>query len=257
MTGPPFGNIFTDSIRGLVRTPARPHTKEVTTALLLSALLAAALAADQTPKSMPVCVRPTKTGFDEPKTLHGLLACQEKGRAALGGDDAARDALDDLQRDETRRYLARHPDRADSGAGEKAPSEKVAAQKVRSRAAVQTNAQRLPEADRQGLQDLNEALWKMSGDGELGLTPAMAKEIAGYLGKQQGGVSAEMSALLGSLEKDGAKLTDGSVRQLKKAARDAKGEGLELGVEPGMEKWLLDPATDPEAGAKDKTPAVD
>jgi hypothetical protein len=228
-------------------------------AFLLFFMAAAASAAP-----LPACVKKTKAGYDEPKTLPALLRCQERARA---GKAAGEDSLE-LQRAEVRDYLARHPERASAGeppAATPAPpraadpdaglSPTVKAQKARSRQAVAANAERLPEGDRAAYAELSEGLWTMSGDGEMGLTPDMAKEIAGYLQKQQGGVSAEMSGLLQSLTKDGAKLSHGSVRQLKKAARDAKGEGLDLGVaDEGMERWLLDPETDPAPGEKGPHP---
>lgn len=226
-------------------------------AFLFLFLLFAATAMAATP---PACVKKTKAGYDEPKTLPALLRCQERARAGKAASEAALE----LQRAEVRDYLSRHPERAsaedppalkppaDPDAG---LSPAVKAQKARSRRAVEANAGRLPEGDRAAYEGLSEGLWKMSGDGEKGLTPEMAKEIVGYLQKQQGGVSAEMSGLLRSLTKDGAKLSHGSVRQLKKATRDAKGEGLDLGVaDEGMEAWLLDPETDPPPGAKGPYP---
>jgi hypothetical protein len=35
--------------------------------------------------------------------------------------------------------------------------------------------------------------------------------------------------------------------KLKQASRSADAQGLELGVEPELEKWLLNPETDPKA----------
>ncbi|TBR23860.1 hypothetical protein EPO15_05165 [bacterium] len=197
---------------------------------------------------VPTCVKKTKLGYDEPKTFAGLIRCQEKARGGVVDE-----SVTDAQQAEAREYLKRHPERA-STTDEKLKPE-VAAQKKRSQEAVLNNAVRLPEEEREGYQELSDKLWGMSGDGEKGLTPDMAKEIAGYLQKQQGGVSVEMQALLGSLEKDGSKLSHGSVRKLKKAARDAKGEGLDIGIaDEGMEKWLLDPATDPKPGEKGPYP---
>lgn len=215
--------------------------------MTLGLLLSVAVFAQADP--VPTCVKKTKQGYDEPKTLAGLLRCQEKARAGRPADEAVTDA----QQAEARAYLARHPERASSG--DEGLKPEVAAQKKRSQQAVAANAVRLPEADREAYQGLSDKLWEMSDDGEKGLTPDMAKEIAGYLQKQQGGVSVEMRALLGSLEKDGAKLSHGSVRKLKKAARDAKGEGLDLGVaDEGMEQWLLNPETDPKPGEKGPYP---
>ncbi|MBI3298490.1 MAG: hypothetical protein HYZ75_10025 [Elusimicrobia bacterium] len=231
--------------------------------LLLAIFLVPASAAD-----LPPCVRRTKQGVDEPRTLQGLLGCQEKSRGRYrAADDAAAEAFGEFQRAEVRDYLARHPERAttDSPETAKAPARpswdqkgltpEVAGQKRRSMEAVQNNAQRLPQADRAEYDTLGDQLWTQSGNGQLGVTPEMAQEIIGYLNKQQGGVSAEMADLLGSLQKDGPKLTHGSMRKLKKAARDAKSEGLDLGIEDeSTETWLLDPETDPAPGEKDPSP---
>lgn len=214
---------------------------------MLAALLALALPAAAS-STVAACVKKTPKGYDEPKTLSALLKCQERARGGKAASEAALEA----QRAEVRDYLSRHPERAsvDEGPAAKKPDrpvpEKVRAQRAASDRAMKKNAERLPEGDRAAYEALAGDLWSLSGDGEKGLTPEMAKEIVGYLQKQQGGVSVEMRGLLESLSKDGAKLSDGSVRQLKKAARDAKAEGLELGVaDEGMEAWLLDPATDP------------
>lgn len=204
-------------------------------------VLSLVLAAHAAP---PSCIKKTKQGYDEPKTLPALLRCQERARKNIITDESVMD----FQQAEVRDYLARHPERAST---DDTLKPEVAAQKKRSQEAVTKNAERLPEADREAYQALSDQLWGMSGNGEKGLTPDMAKEIAGYLQKQQGGVSVEMQSLLGSLEKDGAKLSHGSVRKLKKAARDAKGEGLDLGVaDEGIEQWLLNPETDPKPGEK-------
>lgn len=223
--------------------------------MFASSLLALAVSAYAAP--LPACVTKTKLGFNEPPTLKALMGCQAGKRTGFKGNA---EAFGEFQRGEVQEYLARHPERAstdESGEGAGEDDSKAGKQKRRSREAAAANAERLPEKDRAEFQGLNEELWNMSGDGQLGVTPDMAKAIVGYLQKQQGGVSAEMSALLGSLEKDGSKLSHGSVRMLKKAARDAKGEGLDLGIEdPSTETWLLDPATDPAPGEKDPSPAL-
>ena len=230
----------------------RGYAEDMTSGLLLAAFLTPAGAAP-----FPPCVRRAKHGIDEPRTLQGLLSCQEKARARFKApDEAATDALGDFQRSEVRDYLVRHPDRASTADDSKLTPE-VAKQKQRSREAAHANAERLPQAERAGFEALGDKLWSQSGDGQLGVTPDMAQEIVKFLNQQQGGVSAEMSDLLGSLQKDGPKLTHGSMRRLKKAARDAKGEGLDLGIEDAStEKWLLDPATDPAADEKDPGPNV-
>ncbi|MBI5596267.1 MAG: hypothetical protein HY928_09300 [Elusimicrobia bacterium] len=225
--------------------------------MLASTLLALAVSVSASAAPLPACVTKTKLGFNEPPTLKALMGCQAGKRTGFKGNA---EALGDFQRGEVREYLARHPERAstdEAADGTAEDDSKVGKQKRRSREAAAANAERLPEKDRAEFQGLNEELWNMSGDGQLGVTSDMAKTIVGYLTKQQGGVSAEMADLLGSLEKDGAKLSHASMRKLKKAARDAKGEGLDLGIEdPSTEQWMLDPTTDPAPGEKDPSPAV-
>lgn len=204
--------------------------------------------------TVPTCVKKTKQGFDEPRSLGALLRCQARARKGLAADEAAAEA----QQAEVRDYLARHPERADSGDDDGDDSglkPEVLAQKLRSREAAMANAARLPGDAQVEYTELSEQLWGMSRDGQQGITPAMTQEIVRYLHKQQGGMSVEMSDLLQGLSKDGSKLSHGSMRKLKKASRDAKGEGLDLGIEDeSTERWMLDPTTDPLPGEKGPYP---
>lgn len=203
---------------------------------------------------VPTCVKKTKQGYDEPRSLGALLRCQARARKGLAADEATTDA----QQAEVRGYLARHPDRANSGdddGDDTGLKPEVLAQKLRSREAAKANAARLPAGAQVEYTELSEQLWGMSRDGQQGITPAMAQEIVRYLQKQQGGMSVEMSDLLEGLSKDGSKLSHGSMRKLKKASRDAKGEGLDLGIEDeSTERWMLDPTTDPLPGEKGPYP---
>ncbi|MBI4679470.1 MAG: hypothetical protein HY748_18000 [Elusimicrobia bacterium] len=232
----------------------------LTLALILIPLAVAAWAA------FPSCVSKGQDGYEEPATLRALLDCQGKAQEyyrSRGG--AKRDRFDDFQKSEVRQYLARHPDRADAGAAPAEDSGKphadrqaqadepakaspdAAEQKERALKAAKANASRLEEGRQAGYEGLNKKLWEMSDDGRAGVTPAMAEEIVKRLQDQQGGVSVEMRSLLDALQKDGGKLSDGSMLKLKGAARDAKAGGLDLGVGADVEKWLLDPETDPKA----------
>ncbi|TPW21355.1 MAG: hypothetical protein FD126_768 [Elusimicrobia bacterium] len=233
----------------LVVKGLRGYPGSVTLTLLLSLAVSA-----QAAGPVPTCVKKTKQGYDEPRTLGALLRCQARARKGLAADEATTDA----QQAEVHAYLTRHPDRADSGDDDGDDSglkPEVLAQKLRSRQAATANAARLPAGAQVEYTELSEQLWGMSGDGQKGLTPQMAQEIVRYLQKQQGGVSVEMSDLLQTLSKDGSKLSHGSMRKLKKAARDAKGEGLDLGIEDeSTERWMLDPTTDPQPGEKGPYP---
>jgi len=234
---------------------------------LLMALLGGAMAV-QAAGTYPPCVRKRKAGYSEPATLKALLACQERKRAHVtltakvprGPEEV--EGLGDFQRTEVRDYLSRHPERASTGNEEEGVATDAAYGRVAgveaasasgtgkpgtelSRAALLENEQKLPAELREGYRDLHDLLWKKSDDGRQGITKDMVQDILGYLQKTQGGVSVEMSELLKAVGKDGPKLTDETMGMLKKASRDVKGEGLELGIKPDVEKDLLNPQTDP------------
>jgi len=221
----------------------------------------------------PPCVKKTKAGFSEPATLQALLACQEKQRTRFTGSarnppsPQAVEGFGEFQRAEVRDYLSRHPRRADAGEDDGGAATEAAAGRVAgvgagaapgsgktgpgksgtelSRAALLENEQKLPEELRGGYRELHDLLWKKSDNGQLGVTQGMVQDVLGYLQKSQGGVSVEMSELLKAVGRDGPKLTDETMGMLKKASRDVKGEGLELGIKPDVEKDLLNPQTDP------------
>lgn len=241
--------------------------------------LALALASTAAWAEFPACVRKVKGKFAEPATLRKLLDCQAKARTGFDAHDEARwDRLEDFQKGEVREYLARHPDRASVDPDPPAPARpkatakpaepdppreenneaaaKVREQKKRSQDAARSNASGLlPEDEQESAMALQKKLWEMSKNGASAVTPDMAHEIVRHLQQQQGGVSPDMKDLLDSLRQDGANLSDGSMLKMKKASRDAKKSGLDLGVDPNLEKWLLDPDTDPKA--KQPQPSVD
>lgn len=185
----------------------------------------------------PACVKKLPKGYDEPSSLDALLACQARVRQKLGRrrplSGAEADRLDAFQREEVRIYLSRHPRRATLR------SEPV-------EAPPRPSPPPRGKAAGDDIEKLERSLSEKAGDGGAGITPAMARDIAAYLQEKQGGMSGEMSALLDSLQRDGPKLSDESALRLKRAARKAKASGLELGIDPGMERWLLDPAQDPD-----------
>lgn len=196
-------------------------------ALLLLPTLAAA-------EPFPSCVRKTaKNGYREPASLQALLDCQQKkldsfiaDYAAKQDDDPSDETVErwrELQRGEVRDFIKRHPERSvvegPDGPGE--PSGKKGGTQ---------------SAD---LKALQQELWEKSDGGEKGITPEMAQLIVKKILDQQGYMSKEMTDLLNSVQKDGANLSDGTVRQLKEAARQADTDGLDLGVQPDVKEFLL------------------
>ncbi|MFA5138259.1 MAG: hypothetical protein WC728_03420 [Elusimicrobiota bacterium] len=200
--------------------------------------------------------------------------------------DAAMDRFDDFQRAEARDYLVRHParaqtrDGADAGRGASAPRAKASssrgkwdcsfrhpgAQKWakpsaedeglsetwdRTTRAMDKNLEGRDPAMANDLRALGNVMMSESEGGRKGITPAAAQAVLDFLQCQRGGPSVEMRGLLRSVSQDGADLKPATLLQLKRAARAAKGEELQLGVESGLEKWLLDPGTDPSVSLDD------
>jgi hypothetical protein len=192
------------------------------------------------------------------------------------------DKLDDLQRAEVREYLSRHPDRAhtdydtsepDAKSKGSKPREKIAAdgrgatqrcrpaakgqpsgkkpdeafdkQHERTEKAMEANLQGGDPGLKKDLAALDRSLSKSSDYGRAGITQEGALDIVEFLECQQGGVSDDMMDLLNHVVRDGAKLQHDTMLRLKRAAREAEANGLELGVEQELQRWLLDPSTDP------------
>ncbi|HVE13607.1 MAG TPA: hypothetical protein VNI01_09455, partial [Elusimicrobiota bacterium] len=115
----------------------------------------------------------------------------------------------------------------------------------RTRGATARNAAGLDPGLAAGLQALGESLAADSNGGELGLTPGGADRVLGFLDCAQGGTTPEMRRLLQMLAADGGNLTDPTMKELKGAARAADANGLDLGMDPKLQRWMLDPGTDP------------
>jgi hypothetical protein len=181
------------------------------------------------------CVQKAKGAVIAPASLDDLLSCQ---RQALDAAAAAYAQKNDgrLPPDE---LMAQWQ-------GQQAAETQAFSKRARKKpgASLATETGALGDEDR-----LKADLWKKSDDGKKGVTPEMSAEITEYLNQKQGGVSPEMKDLLDSLQKDGVNLTGDSMLKLKKAARAADGEGLDLGIDQKMKQQLLDPATDPQPGS--------
>jgi hypothetical protein len=90
------------------------------------------------------------------------------------------------------------------------------------------------------VQGLQSRLKSAAGDGSAGVTPAMAADIEATLLQAQGAVSPDMKKLLDAAARDGGSLTPDTMKLLQGAGRAAKDQGLGLGIDPAVEKALLE-----------------
>lgn len=97
----------------------------------------------------------------------------------------------------------------------------------------------VPSQNDKDVKDLKAYLQEKSDGGKKGVTPEMADTVRQTLRQKQGGVSPEMDRFLNSVQKDGVDLTPETMDQIKGAAQQAHGAGLDLNVSPDMEKTLL------------------
>lgn len=224
-------------------------------AAVLALLLAAPAAA------FPDCARAGKPPKDRP-FLQDVLDCQERERAKLretrrraGREPSAAelDALDSHQREEVRAYIARNQS---AEAVAEAPPEP--AEPTRPRGAAKggklggladKDLERATPEQAKGLEDLQRRLHEQAGDGSRGISPAMAKDIEETLLRRQGHVSPEMAELLKAVSKDGGTLSHDTMRRLSDAAKAAKAEGIDLGVDKKTEEGLLNFTPPAETGA--------
>jgi hypothetical protein len=216
--------------------------------MLWLALLLQAPASAATPSAC--VVKTSSSTYQEPASLRALLDCQKKKMAHLAANyqkqhrqepsDETVSQWEERQRAEVRAFLQRHPNLAtlDEGNASDDQAEKPQPQG------------KSGKTDAVDMETLKQDLWEKSDQGRNGITPDMAQEIIGAITGQQGFVSPDMTALLDAVQKDGAKLTDDTVNQLKAAAQKATASGLDLGVQPDIQKFLLqqgDPKDIPDA----------
>lgn len=218
--------------------------------LLLASVAAAA--------GLPDCL--TEPGTKRPREdFSALRDCQsaarekyarakdKKGRVPSA---AALERLDEHQRSEAKRFFENPNAGAVAGGGSTlidspdAPPEEGAAPSTRG---GKDKLGGLADADRAKagaaageLAGLEGRLKAAAGDGSKGITPGMARDIIATLTKQQGGVSGDMKSLLDSVVRDGGKLKPETMKKLQDAAKSAKGAGLQLGIDPKIEKGLLE-----------------
>jgi hypothetical protein len=211
---------------------------------LILAVLAASPAAALKPAS---CLHPA-TG-SAPTSLDALRACQAKARAAAIAAAANKgtpltsaqlDQFDDAQRAEARKFFSQ-PQIVANG-GPETPDSKAATTSNPSGklgGAAPADLARLDSKSQDPISSLATRLHAAAGDGSGGITPAMAADIQSTLMKTQGSISPDMQSLLDSVAHDGGKLTPDTMKKLQDAGREAKGQGLDLGIDPKVEDQLL------------------
>lgn len=170
-----------------------------------------------------------------------IAAANKKGKPLT---DAQLDKLDDLQKQEAKDFFNRGDAVVDDDA--------TAAEKKKKAAAARAKSKKVDPKTAAELDGLKTRFKAAAGDGRNGITPAMADDVRDTLQKTQGGMSDDMKGLLDATSKDGGKLTPETMKKLQDGAKAAKDGNMELGIDPKMEKALLE--TD---FSKDQAPAAD
>jgi hypothetical protein len=226
---------------------------------MLLPILLALLAAPASASVLPAPCFPVSSGT-VPTSLGGLHRCQNKARAAAVAAAASKgtpmteaqlDELDEFQRAEARKFLAQ-PGIVTSGKPARAAGGVSVVTKDGASSPGGATPADLSRADPKSaasIQALQERMRAAAGDGKAGITPAMADDVRATLNAQQGGLSPEMSELLSGVQADGGKLTPGTMKKLQSAGKAAKAEGLDLNIDPSVEKSLLETDFDKEKPA--------
>jgi len=202
------------------------------------------------PAAAAGCVGADPEGADDPATAEAFQACQAKqrkafiksvtGRTGRAPTEAALERFDDRARAEAATYFSRHTQTGDDPSPAPAAAEK---------ASDHVSVEKAGGADAKDVDALKAAMVEKSEGGKKGVTPEMADDMRKFLEQRQGSVSPDMERLLQSTSRDGANLTQGTMQQLRGAAKQAKGQGLDLGIDPSMEKALLHDDLEPAPGA--------
>lgn len=219
--------------------------------LLLLAVYNASAAA------FPDCLRDPATRRPR-EDFQSLRECQLQARDAFAAKKdkkgrapapAALERFDEHQRAEAKRFFENPAAQAVDGGGTTLIDSDAPAGAASSAAdaGARDKLGGLSETDRAkagkgagALLGLEGRLKAAAGDGSQGITPAMARDIIATLKGQQGGVSGDMQDLIDAVVRDGGKLKPETMQKLQDAAKAAKGAGLQLGIDPKIEKGLLD-----------------
>ena len=211
--------------------------------MLIPALLLALTAVPAAALKPASCLHPASGSA--PSNLDALRACQAKTRAAAVSAAANKgtpltadqlDQLDDAQRAEARKFFAQPQIVVNGGP---APSGSASGQAGKLGGVAPADLSRADSQSRAAVAGLQTRLQAAAGDGSAGVTPAMAADIQSTLLQSQGSVSPDMQSLLDSVSHDGAKLTPDTMKKLQGAGQSAKGQGLDLNIDPDAEKQLL------------------
>ena len=222
----------------------------VASLLILASLAVPASAADK----LPDCIHVSSTSTRYQADLDAVRDCQNKTRQKLIEDAAAKgkplsyqrlERIDDLQRAEVKAYLEKSGTIID-GATKQGRGLGGVSERDRSRVSPEEGAE---------IDGLEKRLHAAAGDGSAGITPAMGRDILDSLTRKQGSVSPEMKDLLDSVVRDGGKLSSETMKKLQNAGRAAKSEGLDLGIEKGTEKELLEHDFDKDKDHKQEAPS--
>lgn len=195
--------------------------------MLLPALLLLAVPSQAAP--LPDCVHVSTASAEVQPSLEALQDCQARARKRLEDAAAARgkpmsaaklERLEDHQRAEVKAFMEQVGVIDFSKSGPPAKDD------------------RAPEG--LDMNDLKARVKAAAGDGSKGITPEVGRMMLEAISKQQGAASSDMQGLLDAVTRDGGKLTPETMQKLQGAAKSAKGQGMDLGLAPGIEKQLLD-----------------
>jgi hypothetical protein len=204
---------------------------------LLIALLAVPASAQKIPDCIHVSTTAVKLRYKP--DLDSVRDCQEKAREKLIDDArnkgkplsyAKVERIDDLQRAEVREFLA------NSGTiieGSTKNSRSLGG-------VTDADLSRVSPEEGAEIGALEKRLHAAAGDGKDGITPAMGRDLIDSLTKKQGFVSSDMRDLIDSVVRDGGKLTPETMKKLQRAGKAAKGAGLDLNIDKGTEKNLIE-----------------